>query len=98
MVNGVPLAKNPWSCGPLVFGLGTSLGTPFTTIPTRLFQIMSHYSFLSFLNICWLVFFTMFVSINYLLVTMENADIKVINTMDKKKYLGKVTKKRQIST
>ena len=46
----------------------------------------------------------MFLSINYLLVTMltmEKTDITVVNTMDKKKHfkslIGKV-KKRQIST
>ena len=27
-----------------MFCLGTSLGTPFTMIPPRLFQIMSHYT------------------------------------------------------
>ena len=49
--------------------------------------------FFSFISSYLLVgfFLTIFVSINYLLVTMENADIKVINTMDEKKYLGKVT-------
>ena len=31
--------------GPSGFGLGTSLGTPVTTLPPRLFQIMSHYSY-----------------------------------------------------
>ena len=43
MVNVVPQAKTLRPCGPAGFGLGTSLGTPFTMIPPRLFQIMSHY-------------------------------------------------------
>ena len=48
MVNGVPqgspAAKTLGDCGPSGFGLGTSLGPPFTTLPPRLFQIMSHFS------------------------------------------------------
>ena len=35
-------AKTLGACGPSSFGLGTSLGTTFTMIPPRLFQIMSH--------------------------------------------------------
>ena len=46
LVNGVPLgspaAKTLGACGPSSFGLETSLRTPFTTLPPRLFQIMSH--------------------------------------------------------
>ena len=46
MVNGVPrgspAAKTLRACDPSGFGLGTSLGTPFTTLPPRIFQIMSH--------------------------------------------------------
>ena len=46
MVNGVsrgsPAAKTLEACGPSAFGLGTSLGTLFTTLPSQLFQIMSH--------------------------------------------------------
>ena len=47
MVNVVPravAAKTLGACGFSSFTLGTSLGTPFTMIPPRLFQIMSHYS------------------------------------------------------
>ena len=48
VVNGVtrgsPAAKTLGTCGPYGFGLGTSLGTPFTTLPPWLFQIMSHYT------------------------------------------------------
>ena len=33
-------AKTLGACGPSVFGLGTSQGTPFTMIPPRLFHIM----------------------------------------------------------
>ena len=44
MVNAVPREvprpKTLGACGTLGFGLGTSLGTPFTMIPPRLFQIM----------------------------------------------------------
>ena len=36
-----PVAKTLGACGPSGFGLGTSLGTTFTMIPPRLFQIMS---------------------------------------------------------
>ena len=36
------MAKTLGACGPSGFGLGTSLGTPFTMIPPRLFQIMYH--------------------------------------------------------
>ena len=39
----VPAAKTPRACGPSGFGLGTSLGTTFTMMPPRLFQIMSQY-------------------------------------------------------
>ena len=38
-----PAAKTLGACGPSGFGLGTSLGTSFTTLPPRLFQIMSQY-------------------------------------------------------
>ena len=41
--SGCPAAKTQGACGPSGFGLGTSLGTTFTMIPPRLFQIMSHY-------------------------------------------------------
>ena len=40
--SGGPAAKTLGACGPLGFGLRTSLGTTFTMIPHRLFQIMSH--------------------------------------------------------
>ena len=40
----VPGLKPLEPAAPLSFGLGTSLGTPFTMIPPRLFQIMSHCS------------------------------------------------------
>ena len=40
--SGGPAAKTLGACGPSGFGLVTSLGTPFTMIPPRLFQIMSH--------------------------------------------------------
>ena len=47
MVNGVPLefprAKTLGTCGTSDFGLGTSLGTSFTTTPPRFFQIMSQW-------------------------------------------------------
>ena len=47
MVNGVPRGspsdKTLGACGPLDFCLGTSLGAPFTTLPPRLFQIMSQF-------------------------------------------------------
>ena len=36
-----PAAKTIGACGPLGFGLGTSLGTPFTMIPPRLFHRFS---------------------------------------------------------
>ena len=36
-----PAAKTLGACGPFGFGLWTSLGTTFTMIPPRLFQIMS---------------------------------------------------------
>ena len=39
--SGGPAAKTLGACGPSGFGLGTSLGTTFTMIPPRLFQIMS---------------------------------------------------------
>ena len=39
---GGPAAKTLGACGPSSFGLGTSLGTTFTMIPPRLFQIMSN--------------------------------------------------------
>ena len=39
-----PAAKTLGACGPSGFGLGTSLGTTFTMVPPRLFQIMSHCS------------------------------------------------------
>ena len=39
---GSPMAKTLGACGPSGFGLGTSLGTPFTTLSLRLFQMMSH--------------------------------------------------------
>ena len=39
---GGPAAKILGASGPSGFGLGTSLGTTFTMIPPRLFQIMSH--------------------------------------------------------
>ena len=42
--SGGPAANNLGTCGPSGFGLGTSLGTTFTMIPSRLFQIMSHYT------------------------------------------------------
>ena len=42
--SGGPAAKTLGACGPSGFGLGTSLGTTFTMIPPRLFQIMSHYT------------------------------------------------------
>ena len=47
VVNGVP-RKVPrpttlGACGPSRFGLGTSLGTPITTLPLRLFHTFSHY-------------------------------------------------------
>ena len=42
--SGGPAAKTLGACGPSGFGLGTSLGTQFTMIPPRLFQIMSHYT------------------------------------------------------
>ena len=42
--SGGPAAITLGACGPSGFGLGTSLGTPFTMIPPRLFQIMSHYT------------------------------------------------------
>ena len=100
MVNGVP-RKVRWpnplrACSPFGFWLGTSLGTLFNTIPPRLFQIMSHYSYLPFLNIYWFFLFTMIRSINSLLVIMEKADITVMNTMDEKKYFGKLKKKANI--
>ena len=38
---GGPAVKTLGACGPSGFGLGTSLGTTFTMIPPRLFQIMS---------------------------------------------------------
>jgi len=46
MVNGVPRKvrrqKKPWGCRPRgFFGRGTSQGTPFNTIPSRLFHTMS---------------------------------------------------------
>ena len=41
--SGSAMANSLGACGPLGFGLGTSLGTLFTMIPPRLFQIMSHY-------------------------------------------------------
>ena len=40
--SGGPAAKTLGACGPLGFGLRTFLGTTFTMIPPRLFQIMSH--------------------------------------------------------
>ena len=44
MVNGVPREvprpETLGACGPSGFSLGTSLGTPFTMIARRLFQIM----------------------------------------------------------
>ena len=49
MVNVVPLevprSKILGACGPSGFGLGTSLRTPFTTLPPRLFQTMSQFLF-----------------------------------------------------
>ena len=42
--SGGPAAKTLRVCGPSGLGLGTSLGTTFTMIPPRLFQIMSHYT------------------------------------------------------
>ena len=39
--SGGPVAKTLGACGPLGFGLGTSLGTTFTMVPPPLFQIMS---------------------------------------------------------
>ena len=42
-VSGGPAAKTPGACGPSGFGLGTFLGTTFTIISPRLFQIMSHH-------------------------------------------------------
>ena len=41
--SGGLVAKTLGACGPSGFGLGTSLGTPFTMIPPRLFKIMSHW-------------------------------------------------------
>ena len=38
-----PAAKTLGVCGPSGFGLGSSLGTQFTNLPPRLYQIMSHY-------------------------------------------------------
>ena len=38
----VPRPKPSGPGAPSGFGLGTSLGTTFTMIPPRLFQIMSH--------------------------------------------------------
>ena len=40
--SGGAAAKTLAACGPSGFGLGTSLGTTFTMIPPRLFQIMFH--------------------------------------------------------
>ena len=37
--SGGPTAKTLGACSPSGFGLGTSLGTPFTMKPPRLFQI-----------------------------------------------------------
>ena len=42
---GSPAAKILGVCGPSVFGLGTSHGTPFTIIPPRLFHTLSQDSF-----------------------------------------------------
>ena len=42
--SGGPAAETLGACGPLGFGLGTSLGTPFTMIPPRFFQKMFHYT------------------------------------------------------
>ena len=38
---GKSRGQNLWACGPFGFGLGTSLGTPFTMIPPRLFHTLS---------------------------------------------------------
>ena len=40
-----PAAKTLGACGPTGFGLGTSLGTPFTMIPPRIFHRLSHCMF-----------------------------------------------------
>ena len=74
MVNVVPRKvlrpKTLRDFNPFGFGLGTSLGTPITKIPPLAFQNNVPF-FLSFIpNICWFVLFTMFLSINYMLVTM----------------------------
>ena len=39
--SGGPAAKTLGACSPSGFALGTSLGTTFTMIPPRLFQIIS---------------------------------------------------------
>ena len=41
MVNGVPRPKTIGACGPSGSDLGTSLGTPFTTIHPLLFHTLS---------------------------------------------------------
>ena len=41
--SGGPADKTLGACGPSGFGLETSLGTTFTMIHPRLFQIMSHF-------------------------------------------------------
>ena len=41
VLRGSTEAKTLGACGPSGFGLGTSLGTPFTTLHPRLFHIMS---------------------------------------------------------
>ena len=83
----------------LVFGLGTTLGTPFTTIPPWLFQRISHSSDLSFAGLHLLV--CSFHNVDHKLSAGDHADITVVNTMDKKKHfkslIGKA-KKRQLST
>ena len=43
MMNGVPRPKNLRACGPSCLGIGTSLGTPFITIPPRVFHTLSCY-------------------------------------------------------
>ena len=46
--SGGPAAKTLRACGPSGFGLGTSIGTPFTMVPPRHFQKMTQYTTLHY--------------------------------------------------
>ena len=48
-----PLVKTLWACGPSGFGLGTSLGTPFTIEHPRLFHTLSQYRILKRIKQFW---------------------------------------------